>query len=172
MIFSGIVVDFLAVICMCTADNRKMSKNEDLLKDASGKRMKAVLLSVAAGILCGCLAMGGGVLARIFGNPDSASAVCFTSLILLQLCLCIELMRGRYGFFDGLTNIYIISAIITVEYLVLSAVFPVFFSDYLTGTIYTSGIVICLIPTALFIVICTIIRGVENALKKKKEAAL
>ena len=171
MIFSGIVVDLLAVICMCTADNKKLSKDADLLKDAFEKRIMTALMSVFAGLVCGCLALGGSALTAAVNHGDSsASAVCFTSLILLQLCGCFELMRGRFGFFDGLTNIYIISAIIVLEYLALSAVFPTFFSTYLTGTVYTSGIIISVIPAILFITVCAVLRIIRNIRIKKKEA--
>lgn len=168
MIFSGIVVDLLAVICMCTADNRKLSVDSDLLKEASANRLKTALMSVFAGVICGGFALGGSVLAGI-SNTESSSAVCFTSLILLQLCGCFELMRGRFGFFDGMTNIYIISSIIVAEYLALSAVFPSFFNAYLTGSVYTSGIVFCVVPAVLFIAICSILRSVKNARIRNKE---
>lgn len=172
MIFSGIVVDLLAVICMCCADNRKLSVDADLLKEAAGKRFRTILMSVAAGVICGALALGGSFAAAA-SNHDaaSASAVCFTSLILLQLCGCMELMRGRFGFFDGLTNIYIISAIIVAEYLALSAVFSTFFNTYLTGSIYTSGIVLSIVPAVVFVAVCSIIRIVRNAALRKKEAS-
>ena len=171
MIFSGIVVDLLAVICMCVSDNRKLSKDADLFKDASEKRLKTILMSLAAGVICGGFALGGSLAATLVNKAESGSAVCFTSLILLQLCGCFELMRGRFGFFDGLTNIYIISAITVAEYLALSAVFPAFFSEYLTGTIYTSGIIISVIPAILFVIVCAVIRIVRNTALKKKEAA-
>lgn len=172
MIFSGIAVDLLAVICMCTADNKKLSKDEDLFKTANEKRLKTALMSVASGLVCGCLALGGAaVAAAVDRSGGSVSAVCFTSLILLQLCGCLELMRGRFGFFDGMSSVYIICMIIVTEYLALSAIFPTFFTNYLTGTVYTSGIVICLIPAVLFVAACAVIRNVKNRLVRKKEAS-
>ncbi|MBQ7699923.1 MAG: cation-transporting P-type ATPase [Clostridia bacterium] len=170
-VFSGIVVDLIAVICMCTADNRKLSKDADLFKKASENPIKTALMSVFAGLISGGLALGGSVIAAAGNHGDtSASAVCFTSLILLQICGCFELSRGRFGFFDGLTNIHIISAILVLEYLALSAVFPTFFSTYLTGTVYTSGIIISAIPAILFIAVCAVLRIISNIRIKKKEA--
>ena len=161
MIFSGIVVDLLAVVCMCNADNKKMSKNDDLLKSASENKFKAIITPIISGLLCGALAVGGSILAAALGRDAvSASAVCFTSMILLQLCGCLEIMRGRYGFLDGLTNIYIICSLLLLEYLLLSAVFPSFFNLYLTGSAYISGIALCLIPAALFVIVCAVIRAV------------
>ncbi len=160
MIFSGIAVDLLVIVCMCNANNKKMSVNEDLLKKASENRLRTVVTSIVSGLSCGGLAIGGSVFASLLGrDASSASAVCFTSMILLQLLGCLELMRGRYGFFDGLTNVYIICSLLLLEYLLLSAVFPTFFTLYLTGSAYISGIAICLIPAAIFVIVCAIMRG-------------
>ena len=168
MIFSGIVMDLIAMICMSTANNRRMSENEDLLKKAHETRAKTVIMSVAAGVFCGLLAVGGSLLTIPFGLDDaSACSVCFMSLLLMQLCGCFELMRGRYGFFDGMTNIYIIAAIIICEYTLLSAVFPSFFAAYLTGTAYVPGVAICFIAPALLVASCAVIRAVANSKFKK-----
>jgi magnesium-transporting ATPase (P-type) len=172
MIFSGIVVDLLAVICMCCADNKKLSKDADLFKIATENRVKTIIMSVASGLVCGGFALGGSAIAAAMNHgAGSVSAVCFTSLILLQLCGCFELMRGRFGFFDGMNSIYIICSIIVTEYLALSAIFPTFFTNYLTGTIYTSGIIICVIPAVLFVAVCAVIRKIKNNIIKKKEAS-
>ena len=172
MIFSGIVVDLLAVICMCGADNKKLSKDADLFKIATENRVKTIIMSVASGLVCGGFALGGSAIAAAMNHgAGSVSAVCFTSLILLQLCGCFELMRGRFGFFDGMNSIYIICSIIVTEYLALSAIFPTFFTNYLTGTIYTSGIIICVIPAVLFVAVCAVIRKIKNNTVKKKEAS-
>ncbi len=170
MIFSGVFVDLLAVICMCTADNRRLSREADLLKSAAKNKAAAAVRSVLAGVFCGGLALGASVVTGLFGfDAQSASSVCFTSLILIQLAGCFELMRWNTGFFDGMTNVYIISTIITVEYLTLSAVFPTFFAKYLTGTAYISGIFICLIPLALFILVCALIRASSRGKKRGRE---
>ena len=163
MIFSGIAVDLLAVVCMCNGNNKKMAQREDLLKKASENRLKTVIMSVVSGLLCGALAIGGSLFASAVGkDASSASAVCFTSMILLQLFGCLELMRGKYGFFDGLNNVYIICSLILLEYLLLSAFFPEFFAAYLTGTAYISGIAICLVPAALFFIVCAVIRFIQK----------
>ncbi len=170
MIFSGIVVDLLAVICIFNSDNKKMSKKEDLLKKASEEKLKTVMYAVISGLVCGILSVGGSILTRAYGLDDaSASAVCFTSMILLQLCGTFELMRGRYKFFDGMSNIFIICGMILLEYLLLSAIFPAFFSAYLTGTAYIGGIFVCLIPAAIFVITCEIIRIV---LKQKRKGEI
>lgn len=163
MIFSGIVVDLLAVICLYTADNNRLAADEDLLKAAFKKRMKTVLMSMSAGLICGAITLA--VAAISSQSGADTSAICFTSFVLLQLCGCFELMRGRFKFFDGMTNIFVICSIIVVEYLVLSAVFPTFFSTYLTGTVYTSGIILSVVPAVVFTAVCSIIRNVTNKRK-------
>ena len=168
MIFSGIVVDLLAVICIFNSDNKMMAKKEDLLKKASEEKLKTVMTAVISGLVCGLLAVGGSLLTRAYGlDSASASAVCFTSMILLQLCGVFELMRGKYKFFDGMSNIYIICGIILLEYLLLSAIFPAFFAAYLTGTAYIGGIFVCLIPVAVFIITCAVMRTVRIVRQKR-----
>ena len=155
---------------MCTADNRRLSREADLLKSTAKNKAAAAVRSVLAGVFCGGLALGASVVTGLFGfDAQSASSVCFTSLILIQLAGCFELMRWNTGFFDGMTNVYIISTIITVEYLTLSAVFPTFFAKYLTGTAYISGIFICLIPLTLFILVCALIRASSRGKKRGRE---
>lgn len=165
MIFSGIVVDLLAVMSICASNNRKMSEERDLYAEYSQNGFGTTLKALASGLFCGLLSIGASFMtAALFNNGTSASAVCFTSLVILQLCLCAQIMRGRYGFFDGMNNMFVISAMLVLEYLIASALFPVFFAERLTGTVYTSGIFICLLPALVFSAVCFVIR----LLKKRK----
>ncbi len=170
MIFSGAAVDLLAVVCMCHGNNRAMSAHDDLLKTMQKKPALTCLYSILCGLACGALSVGISAFAAGTGRgADVCSAVCFTSTVLLQLSLCLQLLRGRFGLFDGLNNALIISALAVLEYLTLSAVFPGFFNDRLTGTAYTSGIFLCLIPALIFNVVCAIIRYVYNGKFKKSK---
>ena len=168
MIFSGIVIDLLAVICMCFSNNKKMSADVDLIRETQQRPVYTTLCSIGCGLVCGALAILTSVVAAAIGKtPEVCSTVCFTSLSFIQLSLCLQLMRGRFGFFDGLNNALIISALSVLEYLTLSAIFPGFFSTWLTGTAYTTGIFLCIVPAVVFNIIYAVLRAIKNGKIKK-----